>query len=103
LLGETGHFPGVLHVIDALFERLQLCTDHNGAPQVLAIQMKEKLGELRFYLDVASDEQWGMIGMAEALSTRICETCGRPGTLLVASGWYMTLCVEHAPECAGVA
>jgi hypothetical protein len=90
---------GWFDLIDALCERLQFWTDRNGAPQVVASQVKEKYGELCFYpRGAASDMQSGMILMAEAMSARICEQCGRPGRTLVNGYWFMTRCVEHAPE-----
>ncbi len=87
---------GWFDLLDVLCERLQDWTDHNGAPQIVAHQVKEKFGELRFYPRDASQEQRGMIWMAEAMSSRICERCGRPGTQLVA-GALMTRCPDHAP------
>jgi hypothetical protein len=90
---------GWFDLIDTLCERLQSWTDHNKAPQVVAVQVKEKWGELCFYPSGgASEEQWGMINMAEAMSARICEQCGRPGQTLVKGHWHMTRCAEHAPE-----
>lgn len=88
---------GWFDLIDTLCERLQFWTDHNKAPQVVAVQVKEKFGELRFYPNLASEEQFGMITMAEAMSARICEQCGKPGQLLI-SGGYLTRCPEHAPK-----
>ena len=87
---------GWFDLLDVLCERLQDSTDRNGAPQVGTHQVKEKFGELRFYPRGGSQEQRGMICMAEAISGRICEQCGRPGALLVA-GAVMTRCPEHAP------
>lgn len=88
---------GWFDLIDTLCERLQDWTDHNGAPQIVAHQVKEKFGELRFYPPRdASQEQRGMIWMAESMSSRICEQCGRPGALMVA-GAVMTRCPDHAP------
>ena len=87
---------GWFDLLDVLCERLQYWTDR-GAPQVAALQVKEKFGELRFYpRGPASQEQRGMIWMAEAMSSRICERCGRPGAQLVA-GAVMTRCPDHAP------
>lgn len=88
---------GWFDLIDALCERLQFWTDHNKAPQVVAVQVKEKYGQLCFYQRFASDEQLGMIAMAEGISTRICDQCGKPGQVLV-SGAFMTRCPDHAPE-----
>lgn len=59
--------------------------------QVVAVQVKEKFGGLRFYVDGADDYVRGVIEMAESMSYRTCEDCGdkackRPG------GWIRTLC-----------
>lgn len=59
-------------------------------------QIKEKFGTLRIY----STGDWnptinGIIIMAEAMSTRICETCGKPGTSRSFRGWLETTCEEH--------
>ncbi len=87
---------GWFTLIDTLCERLQFHTDRNGAPQIIAMQVKEKWGALAFYVASATDEQFGMIDMAEALSTHICEVCGHPGRVLV-HGAVMTRCPDHAP------
>jgi len=70
-----GWFP----LIDVLCARLQHETDQLGGPQVVASQVKEKYGGLRFYVQGASAAQHAMIDMAEALSERLCEICGAPG------------------------
>ena len=88
---------GWFDLIDTLCERLQFWTDHNKAPQVVAVQVKEKWGELCFYPSRASEQQLGMICMAEAMSARICDQCGKPGQMLVHGLCHMTRCAEHAP------
>ena len=88
---------GWFDLIDTLCDRLQSWTVHNNAPQVVASQVKEKWGQLGFYIRGANDEQRGMVLMAQALSGRICEVCGKPGRLLVHQA-HMTRCQEHAPE-----
>jgi len=90
---------GWFDLIDALCERLQYWTDHNGAPQVVAIQVKEKWGQMCFYpRGTISQEQQGMIWMAEALSARICDQCGAPGQIQVHGLQHMTRCAEHLLE-----
>lgn len=59
--------------------------------QVVAAQVKEKFGSLRFYVDGADDDVSGMIAMAEGMSCRICEDCGGKGTLRKGS-WWRTMC-----------
>lgn len=63
-------------LLDVLCEELQRDTVEKGAPQVVATQVKEKFGRLRFYIKSASERQRAMIDFAEALSPRMCEECG---------------------------
>ena len=60
--------------------------------QVVAAQVKEKMGELRFYTDGGDVTTEGMIQMAEQMSTRICELCGSPAKTSRDSGWLHTTC-----------
>ena len=66
-------------------------------PQVVATQVKEKYGTLRFYYDGGDDTIDGMVRMAEAMSAVTCEVCGAPGKTL-GGGWIRTLCRQHALE-----
>ena len=59
---------------------------------VIATQVKEKYGGLRFYVASATDEAWDLIDEAEEKSEAICETCGDPGRLRTNQGWDKTLC-----------
>jgi hypothetical protein len=38
-----------------------------------------------------------MIDLAEALSTRLCEQCGKPGDMRSIKGFRTVRCEEHAP------
>lgn len=62
--------------------------------QVVAIQVKEKFGGLRFYYSGGDDYIDGVVAMAESMSYRTCEECGVPGTT-TQGGWIRTLCEEH--------
>lgn len=62
--------------------------------QVVAIQVKEKFGGLRFYYSGGDNYIDGVVAMAESLSYRTCEVCGAPGTS-TEGGWIRTLCEEH--------
>jgi len=64
---------------------------------VVATQVKEKYGTLRFYISGGDDYIDGIIAMAEAISANTCETCGSPGKLR-GGGWLRTLCDHHAKE-----
>lgn len=65
--------------------------------QVVAAQVKEKFGGLRFYVDGGDDEIYAMISFAEAMSYRMCEECGSPGTT-GGRGWIRTLCSAHITD-----
>ena len=65
----------------------------------VAVQVKEKFGGLRFYVQAATDKQWSYINFAESMSYRTCEDCGAPGKTYT-DGWHTTLCDIHA-EMAG--
>lgn len=62
-----------------------------NASGVRAFQVKEKYGTLRFYVDSASDTAFALIDFAEAMSARICESCGNRGRTR-GQGWLTTLC-----------
>lgn len=67
-------------------------------PQVVATQIKEKFGGLRFYYDGGDDQIYGMVRMAESWAAHTCETCGAPGKLR-GHGWMYTACDTHTkPE-----
>lgn len=63
--------------------------------QVIAMQVKEKFGTLRFYYNGGDDQVYGMVCIAESMSSRICEVCGNKGKRRQ-GGWIQTLCDEHA-------
>jgi len=63
-------------------------------PQVVATQVKEKFGTLRFYYTGGDETIEGMVRMAESWSANACEECGAPGTQ-TDGGWIETLCPAH--------
>lgn len=94
--------------IDSTMEHRRWAMDHNHkkdiddrprdvpdqVPQVVAHQIKEKFGTLRFYSTGGDDVTNGMISMAENLSARTCERCGAPGKSR-GGVWIRTLCDQH--------
>jgi hypothetical protein len=58
-----------------------------------AVQVKEKFGTLRFYVDSATDEVHAIISEAENLSEVTCEQCGARGRMR-GKRWYYTACNE---------
>jgi len=65
--------------------------------QVVADQVKEKFGTLRFYYSGGDEHIAGMVAMAESMSGVTCEDCGKPGRSR-GVGWITTVCDEHAKE-----
>ena len=59
------------------------------------LQVKEKFGGLRFYINEGSKEVYDRITEAEKLSYETCEVTGNPGKLRTDIGWYLTLCDEE--------
>ena len=88
---------GWFEIVDAICARLQHMIDHEGAPQVVASQVKEKFGSLRFYAQCVTQAQLDEIQRIAGRSNRICEVCGAPGAIVVASGWHQVRCAEHTP------
>jgi len=85
-------------LIDHLCSQLQWDTDRNNYPQVEAIQVKEKFGGLRFYVNGANDSQYGTIEFAEFLSVDICEKCGSVDEVTQTKGWIKSLCKRCLDE-----
>jgi hypothetical protein len=97
---------GWYNIIDSLCAVLQHKIDWNNAEgkysaykpkeprkqQVVAYQVKEKFGGLRFYAMNMDEEMLGALNVAEAMSTRTCETCGSPGTCREDANWIITIC-----------
>lgn len=60
--------------------------------QVVALQVKEKFGGLRFYVSGADDYLWGAIAMAENMSYSVCEECGTTKGVTTEGSWVRSLC-----------
>jgi len=68
-----------------------------AVPQVVAAQVKEKFGTLRFYYSGGDNVIDGMVRMAESMSGVTCKECGNSGKSY-GGGWITTLCAEHAEK-----
>lgn len=84
---------GWYHLIDNLCYHLQQLTDNDGHPQIEFVQVKEKFGSLRIYVNEASEMQHLLIEFVENLSCTVCENCGKPGNIIDNGHyWIKTLC-----------
>lgn len=85
-------------LIDNLCDSIQSYIDQNEhlhIPQVIATQVKEKWGGLRFYINGGDGRIAGMIQLAEHMSFKICEICGSTENIKQTEGWVQSLC----PNC----
>ena len=97
---------GWYDLLDKLCENIQGYIDNNSTeknpiPQLVAEQVKEKFGTLRFYTSGGDRLIDGMIWFAESMSGSICEECGNKGARNNPGwnrGWIRTLCTEHSKE-----
>ena len=96
---------GWYQILDSLCANIQHHIDwqnknhekHPVVEQVIAVQIKEKFGGLRFYYDGGDEKIQGMVRMAESWAAHTCEECGAPGKMRN-GGWIRTLCDKHEEE-----
>lgn len=62
--------------------------------RLAVIQVKEKFGGLRIYLNFDTEETDAIVKAAAEEAARTCEFCGNPGELYTKRGWFTTLCKE---------
>ena len=96
------HNDGWYNIIDQLCANIQSHIKWKNknsevVPQVVATQVKEKFGGLRFYYNGGDDVVDGMVRMAESWAAYTCEQCGNVGSTR-GGGWIRTLCDKHEEE-----
>lgn len=65
-------------------------------PLPLIVQIKEKFGSLRFYVDNINKNQEIIVRTTEQLSLKVCEFCGTMKDVkLYKDGWWKTVCPKH--------
>lgn len=71
----------------------KLCKDVSEvSPETKIVQVKEKFGELRFYVNSANNKAYELIDEAERKSREICEVCGSKSKVRNNNGWLSTIC-----------
>jgi hypothetical protein len=87
--------------LDALFKKHNL----NGDDYPACVQVKEKFGYLRFYMEGIPkeiyEEAYTYINEAEYKTGKACEECGKPGKIQNFRGWYRCACEEHSKDTQG--
>jgi hypothetical protein len=66
-----------------------------ACPQVVAMQVKEKFGTIRFYYSGGDDYISGLESFMDYMSGQTCESCGKPGKLR-GGGWILCECDDCA-------
>jgi len=100
--------PGWYKLLDKLCEKLTFIEEQTGI-EIIATQVKEKFGGLRFYvvlrgpstadnIGVWEDIIYDVIAYAEQYSLSVCEICGKYGKIRDDLGWVKTLCDIHYKE-----
>lgn len=86
--------PGWFPIIDELCHKIQMLVNSGMMSQIVATQVKEKFGGLRFYCMAHNPVVDDLILDAEEKCSKICEVCGEPGTLET-DGWLRVTCTAH--------
>lgn len=89
--------PGWFALIDTLCAEIQTHIDTTNIPAVVATQVKEKFGGLRFYTRGGDAYTAALTWFADTLSTFVCEECGAPA-LRTGDSWIKTRCARHGGE-----
>jgi hypothetical protein len=94
-VGVGGVLYGTKTVTQEDIDEAKTRMDEEAAKVPVAVQVKEKFGGLRFYVQAATDKDYHYISFAESMSYVTCEQCGSPGKRYT-DGWHTTLCDIHA-------
>jgi hypothetical protein len=94
-VGVGGVLYGTKTVTQEDIDEAKTRMDEETLKVPVAVQVKEKFGGLRFYVQAATDKHYQYISFAESMSYRTCEECGAPGKTYT-DGWHTTLCDIHA-------
>lgn len=101
LLGRIYNFEcsdGWFALIDSLSASIQSTID--SMPEQIrddfyAVQIKEKFGTLRYYMNNDTPYIRGAISMGEHMSAWHCEVCGNVGSTRNIKNYIQTLCDKH--------
>jgi hypothetical protein len=70
------HGDGWFQLVKGLMRCIYNYCENNNKPVPKILQVKEKYGTLRFYIDGGDETIRGMIWFAESFSAHTCEKCG---------------------------
>ncbi len=90
---------GWFNLIEDLSEQLEsIISKMEEKDRPYAVQVKEKFGGLRFYMNDLTSEIDELITKWEVLSYFVCEQCGDKGERLSINHWITTLCQKCAQK-----
>lgn len=82
-------------IIDKMCQEMMDYYEKNpDVPIQRCVQMKEKFGTLRFYLEAYTKELDIIINKAEKSTSKICLKCGSKDDVKPTKGWIKYLCKE---------
>lgn len=84
--------PGWHPLIEQLSADLSDIIRQDDLRRFRVVQVKEKMGELRFYIRGGNKRALDRISEAARESEITCEGCGRASQIRVIDGWLTTLC-----------
>ena len=96
---------GWANLLDRVFAEIagivQEARSVNPEASLSVLQIKQKFGELRIYVNCEMDNPhadsiYALIDQAELEGTTTCEICGKPGTRRSLGGWIVTACQAHS-------
>lgn len=94
---ETGNgWYSLIEKLSLQLEEILLKIPEQERKNYRAIQIKQKLGLLRFYLSDSTPEMDALIIQAEENSGCVCEICGEPGGIINSSFVRRTRCLIHS-------
>ena len=81
-------------IIQPLFNYVEEYNKEHQDSSIEILQVKEKWGELFFYVSHEDRKLCDMINDAEAESWKTCECCGSKENIVHTDGWIMTICKD---------
>lgn len=86
-------------ILDRLFADLAVIRREDVLTRLRVVQVKEKFGGLRVYVDGGNERIQARIGDAETEAAATCEHCGGPSPGLRShGGWYGNICDSCAQK-----
>lgn len=95
---DVSVLPGWEIVIRRTVERIAEVRDRKDIKNLKIVQIKEKFGGLRIYMNDVDDDVDEIIREAEDECSELCSWCAKPGKLINRHGWILNLCDECDEE-----